>query len=263
MDILRRSVSPLASEAWDELDSQAKKVLLLNLSARRFMDVEGPKGWSYSSHPTGRLDTGVSAGGGAVKFGINRVLPLVETRVGFELDIWELDNISRGAKDPDLAPLDEAAKEIALFEERAVYGGLAEAGIVGLSSASRCSVAVASEDPRGVVNALSEAVFKLRDCAVEGPYALVASPALWKVIYGGAPGYPTSKHIANLADRLLLSTQADSYVVSLRGGDFEIIVGQDFSLGFEERAGDRVRLFLTESFTFRAINPEAAVRLVL
>ena len=118
MDILRRSASLLTPEAWEELDDQAKKVLVANLSARKFVDIEGPKGWTYSAHSTGRLDIDTPSKGQNVQFGVNKVLPLVESRATFELDIWELDNISRGAKDPDLSALEKAAKEIALFEEK-------------------------------------------------------------------------------------------------------------------------------------------------
>ncbi len=238
MDILRRSASLLTPEAWEELDDQAKKVLVANLSARRFVDIEGPKGWVYSAHPTGRLGIDTASRGQSVQYGVNKVLPLVETRATFELDIWELDNISRGAKDPDLSALEKAAKDIALFEEKAIYKGLASAGIDGLA-----------------------AVFALRENAVEGPYAFVASPKLWKAIYSATPGYPTSKHVANLVGKVILSTQDESYVVSLRGSDFELVLGQDLSLGFEERNGGKVRLFFAESFTFRVINPEAVVAL--
>ena len=48
-------------------------------------------------------------------------------------------------------------------------------------------------------------------------------------------------------------------LVSDRGGDFELTVGQDISLGFEERKGDKVELFFLETFTFRVNGPEAAV----
>ncbi len=262
MDILRRSASLLTPEAWEELDGQAKKVLVANLSARKFVDVEGPKGWTYSAHPTGRLGIDSANSGKSVQFGVNKVLPLVETRATFELDIWELDNISRGAKDPDLSALEKAAKEIALFEEQAIYKGLAAAGIDGLGAAAEGrSVKLAGGEPQDITDAISAAIFKLHEDAVEGSYALVASPALWKAIYGAASCYPVSKHVGNLVDKVILSTQDESYVVSLRGGDFELVLGQDLSLGFEERNGGKVRLFFAESFTFRVINPEAVVAL--
>jgi uncharacterized linocin/CFP29 family protein len=48
-------------------------------------------------------------------------------------------------------------------------------------------------------------------------------------------------------------------VASQRGGDFELTVGEDFSLGYLEHSGAAVRLYLQESFTFRVLSPEAAV----
>ena len=50
-------------------------------------------------------------------------------------------------------------------------------------------------------------------------------------------------------------------VVSLRGGDFELIVGQDFSIGYLEHSADTVRLYIQESCTFRVLSRDAAVRL--
>lgn len=262
MEILRRSAAPVTSEAWQEMDEQAKQILTTTLSARKFADVEGPMGWKYAAHSLGRLTLAESQENHGVRYGINKVLPLVESRRTFELSIWELDNISRGAKNPDLSALEEAAREMALFEEKAVYFGLAAAGIEGLSKAAEGRrVALAGEDGDGIANAVTEAALMLNDGGIEGPYALVASPKLWKRIYGESRGYPLSKHVEKIVEKVILSSQDVSFVVSLRGGDFELVLGQDFSLGFEEHCGDRVRLFLAESFTFQVNTPEAVVAL--
>ena len=50
------------------------------------------------------------------------------------LDILELDNVVRGARDLDLTNLEQAARKIALFEEKVVYHGMPEANIKGLKS---------------------------------------------------------------------------------------------------------------------------------
>ncbi len=50
-------------------------------------------------------------------------------------------------------------------------------------------------------------------------------------------------------------------LVSLRGGDFELEVGQDLSIGYQDHDADGVTLYLEESVTFRAISPEAAIGL--
>jgi uncharacterized linocin/CFP29 family protein len=51
-------------------------------------------------------------------------------------------------------------------------------------------------------------------------------------------------------------------VASLRGGDFELIVGRDLSVGYSDHSTASVRLYLQESLTFRVLSPEAAVPLV-
>lgn len=50
-------------------------------------------------------------------------------------------------------------------------------------------------------------------------------------------------------------------MLSQRGGDFELTVGQDFSIGYLEHSASSVRLCLQESFTFRVPTQEAAVPL--
>ena len=48
---------------------------------------------------------------------------------------------------------------------------------------------------------------------------------------------------------------------STRGGDFELTVGQDFSIGYLDHDAERVRLYIEESFTFWLQSPQAAVPL--
>ena len=51
-------------------------------------------------------------------------------------------------------------------------------------------------------------------------------------------------------------------LVSARGGDYELTVGQDLSIGYTYHTKHEVELYLTESFTFRVLEPAAAVRIV-
>jgi len=50
-------------------------------------------------------------------------------------------------------------------------------------------------------------------------------------------------------------------VLSLRGGDFVLDCGQDLSIGYLQHDARTVRLYLEESFTFRVVEPDAAVAL--
>jgi uncharacterized linocin/CFP29 family protein len=52
-----------------------------------------------------------------------------------------------------------------------------------------------------------------------------------------------------------------SVVISMRGGDYELVTGEDFSIGFRSYDAESVDLYLEESLTFRVLTPEAAVYL--
>jgi uncharacterized linocin/CFP29 family protein len=54
---------------------------------------------------------------------------------------------------------------------------------------------------------------------------------------------------------------AGGVLVSTRGGDYELTVGQDLSIGYTAHDRTEVELFLTESFTFRVLEAKAAVQL--
>ncbi len=51
----------------------------------------------------------------------------------------------------------------------------------------------------------------------------------------------------------------DAYLVSERGGDFRLVVGQDLSIGYESHNNKTVQLYFTESFTFQVIDPAAVL----
>jgi uncharacterized linocin/CFP29 family protein len=266
MDILKRSLAPISAAAWAEIDEQAVRALKAHLSGRRFVDVTGPLGWDYAAVPLGRLNLPEgSCDKEDVCFGVHAVQPLVEARVSFELDRWELDNIERGAKDPELAPVVEAAKKMARFEEKAIYEGFEKGCIVGLVEAGEeQAMDLCCDSGAEILSTLAKAVRRLQDEAVEGPYALVAGPALWDVLQTRSEGYPLRKRVESLVDEIILAPHFEgALVVSLRGGDFELVVGQDYSIGFEEASNGKVRFFLSESFTFRVIDPAAVVPLKL
>ena len=111
MNFLRRELAPISPQGWSEIDSVAKKALAANLSGREFADVKGPHGLDYASVPLGRLTIPEQQDGATVRYGVHRVLPLVETRSDFSLPIWELDNIERGAKDLNLDAVINSSRE--------------------------------------------------------------------------------------------------------------------------------------------------------
>jgi len=223
--------------------------------------VDGPNGWEHTVNTIGRLNISGKNKPGEVNYGVFNVQPLTESRVEFELDIWELDNVDRGAKDINFDALDEAAKKIAQFEEEAVYKGFKGGGITGLSETAENSVNLDTSSSGAILNTVSQTVTTLNSKAVGGPYTLIAGPKLWTALNTNSEGYPLRDRIQKILGGNIIYNPGNlgNFVVSTQGGDFELTIGQDLSIGYMSHTSTSVKLFLTETFTFRVIAPEAAV----
>jgi uncharacterized linocin/CFP29 family protein len=264
MNDLLRELAPVSAAAWGEIEDEAKRTLRAMLAARKLVDFKGPLGWEASAIGLGRVQLLESGRGGQVEARLRKVQPLLELRVPFELERDELEAIARGARDATLDPVRDAARAAALAEDHAVFHGFDAGGIAGIteaSSASRCAI---TEDYAAYLGSVAEAVQKLRNAGIGGPYAIALGPrcytGLGKTLLGG---FPVLEQVRRLLDGPIVSAPAvdGAVVLSVRGGDFELTVGQDFSIGYLEHSASRVRLYLQESLTFRVLTPEAAVPL--
>ena len=263
MDSLRRELAPITDSAWREIENEAKKTLSLGLSGRRIVDVTDAQGHDLAAVNLGGLEVPDDQPD-EVQFGIRRVLPLVEVRVPFNLDIWELDNVERGAQDADLDDLARAAREIVKFEEQAIYDGFNDGGISGLTASSDFEPVAVEADPGALPEAVARAVLRMRYADVDGPYALALGAALYQSLDAGAEhGYPVRKRLARQIEGPIVHAPYldGGVVVSQRGGDAELTLGRDVSIGYHSHDSGTVRLYFTESFTFRVIGPEAVVSL--
>jgi uncharacterized linocin/CFP29 family protein len=258
MDILRRSLAPIADAAWKEIFEQSQVVLTSVLSARKFVDVEGPKGWSFAALSTGRIEIPKDQSGN-IEYGIHKVLPLVEVRIPFELDIWELDNVSRGAQDIDLSHMEDAARELARFEESVIYEGLAPANIQGLKSCSIYDTQAFPENGEDILATVTHILAQFHANSIEGPYSLILGQKHWELVNSYTNGYPLRKELQTILGGSIVMAPyiEDAYIISERGGDLKMAIGQDISIGYKAANTKTVQLYFTESFTFHIIEPAA------
>ncbi len=258
MDILRKSLAPISQAAWDEINQTSLDVLTSVLSARKLVDVEGPKGWNYPALSTGRIVVPDNQKGD-VKFGVNQVLPLLEARVPFELNIWELDNVARGAEDIDLEALEDAARKIAKFEEDIIFKGFKSANITGIEECKEYDTPAFPESGDEIPGAVAEVLSQMKANSIEGPYSLVLSTDKWKKLSSYVRGYPLRKQLESLLEgSIVMAPNVDgAYLFSERGGDFKMVIGQDLSIGYESHNNKTVQLYFTESFTFHINEPKA------
>jgi len=265
MNFLKRNLAPITDEAWEEIDNEAMRVLKGNLSGRKVSDVCGPEGMKLSAVGLGRVKPGKSSPVEGVEWGVREVQPLTEIRVPFSLDIWELDNMARGCADPDLDAVDDAARKVAIFEETAVYQGFDKGCISGiLSSSPHKEVSLPQKDAGAMPTAVEAAIVAIEKASIGGPYALVLGSTAYEMMMAGdRQGYPVNKRVEGLVNGGIHWSPALScgVLISMRGGDFELTLGQDLSIGYHNSTTKRVDLYLTESFTFRVLEPAAAVGL--
>lgn len=264
MDILKRNLAPLSDQAWLMIEDQAKKVLTANLSARSAVDFNGPHGWELASVNLGRVsfaETGVIEG---VLYGGRKVLPLIEVRVPFALNLDEMDDVSRGLKAPDLDALEVAARKAAHFEEKAVYRGFNEGGITGIIPSSSHNTLSLKKDPDSYPDLVEDGIMALKKVGIAGPYLLILGSAPFQLLMqGDEKGYPLKQRIEEQLEGGVLWSPAlkGGILLSSRGGDFVLSVGQDFSIGYSSHDTQNINLYVTESFTFQVLESRAALEL--
>lgn len=264
MNHLLRGLAPISDAGWAEIEGEATRTLKRTLAARRLVDFTGPQGWDAAAIGTGRSEPAAPPSGTQVQARKRHVLPMVELRVPFELSRSELDAIDRGARDPDTAPVTEAARAIAIAEDRAIFYGMPSAGIQGICEAQSAAAVPLDDDPATWPARIAVALNRLRDNGVDGPYAVALSERCYTSLTEATTGgYPVLEHVRRMIGGPLVWAPAldGAVVLSLRGEDFALTVGQDFSIGYLDHDAERVRLYLEESFTFWLISPQAAIPL--
>lgn len=266
MNDLCRHLAPITAEAWAAIDDEARDALRLTLASRKVADFLGPLGWEASAVGLGRTAPLQAAPGQGVSAALRQVQPLVELRVPFALARAELEAVARGARDPDLQPVRDAARAIALAEDGVVFSGYAEAGITGICQAAAAAALTITEDYERYPGVVARALAQLREQGVQGPYAIALGPRCYTGLTRTTTdaGFPVIQHVERLLDGpVIWAPGVDGAVVlSLRGGDFELTVGRDLSVGYRGHTASTVEFYIEESLTFRMLAEEAAVPLV-
>ncbi|MEC3917106.1 family 1 encapsulin nanocompartment shell protein [Nocardia sp. CDC160] len=263
MNNLHRELAPITSEAWSAIEEEATRTFKRHIAGRRVVDLSGPHGTDFSAVGVGRT-TLIGSPGDGVQARQRVVVPVVELRVPFTLSREQLDNVERGARDTDLDAVKDAAKKIAFAEDRAIFEGYPAAGITGIRASTSSESVKLPGDPRLAPEAVAQALSKLRLAGVDGPYSVLLSADLYTAVSETSDhGHPIRTHIERLIDGEIIWAPAidGAFVLSTRGGDFDLQLGQDLSIGYLSHDAESVQLYFQESLTFLVYTAEAAVAL--
>jgi uncharacterized linocin/CFP29 family protein len=265
MNNLYRELAPVTDAAWASIEAEARRTFERHVAARRVVDVQGPDGPTLASVGTGHL-AGIDPPGepGGILAWLRASQQLVQLRVPFTVSRQDVDDVERGAQDPDWDPVKDAARQMAFAEDRAIFEGYPAAGIGGIRASSSNPALTLPAEARDYPTVISQAVSTLRLAGVGGPYSLVLSAAAYTAVSETSDyGYPIREHLARVVDGEIIWAPAidGAFLLSARGGDYELRLGQDLSIGYLSHDTENVELYFQESLTFLAYTAEASVAL--
>ena len=263
MNNLHRELAPVSAAAWASIEEEARRTFKLHLAGRRVADVQGPGDEVVAAVGTGHLSDVASPAPGVLAW-TRTSQPVIELRVPFAVKRRDVDDVERGAQDPNWQPVKDAARTMAFAEDRAVFEGYQAGGIAGIrQSASNPALSLPS-DARQYPDVISEALSGLRLAGVGGPYALLLSADMYTAVSETSDhGYPVKEHLSRLIDGQIIWAPAidGAFVITTRGGDFEMLLAQDLSIGYQSHDADSVHLYFIQALTFMVHTAEAAVPL--
>lgn len=263
MNNLYRELAPITEAAWAEIEMEATRTFKRHIAGRRVVDVSDSGGPAAAAVSTGHLlDVGSPADGVIAQ--LRESKPLVRLRVPFTLSRSDIDDVERGSKDSDWDPVKEAAKKLAFVEDRAIFEGYPDASIDGIRACSSNRALALPDDPREIPDVVAQALSELRLAGVEGPYSVLLSADVYTMVSDSTEhGYPIREHLNRLVDGDIIWAPAidGAFVLSTRGGDFDLQLGVDVSIGYLSHDAQTVQLYLLETMTFLCYTAEACVAL--
>ena len=263
MNNLHRELAPISDAAWAQIEEETSRTLKRYIAGRRVVDLRGPSGTGLSAVGTGHLNA-ITAPAKGIVARRRDAKSLVELRVPFELNRQMIDDVERGANDSDWQPAKDAARQMAFAEDGAIFDGYAAAGIEGIRQATSNPGMTLPSDVREYPEAIAQGLSRLRLVGVNGPYAvLLGADAYTSLAETSDHGYPVLEHVKRLVkDQIIWAPAiAGAFVLTTRGGDFELHIGQDVSIGYSSHTDAAVRLYLQETVTFLPLTSEASVAL--
>ena len=175
-----------------------------------------------------------------------------------------IDDVERGANDSDWQPVKDAAKKIAFAEDAAIFDGYDAGNIEGIRQGTSNPVVTLPADVRNYPDAIAACADPAAPRRRQRPLSVLLGADAYTAVNEGLDyGYPVLQHLQRLVETEIVWAPAiaGAFVLTTRGGDFELHLGQDFSIGYLSHTEEAVRLYLQETFTFLFLTSEAAVAL--
>lgn len=260
MRYLNRANTPLPPEIWDEIDGAAISAMTDALSARRFLDLEGPYGVGMTSLEVGADDFCREPGENEAAAVLSRAISVPILRKNFKLSIRQVEAHLHMGQRFESSPIEDAAEAVARREEDFIYNGSPGFGVEGLLTArGRSDVPIGdwSKVEQSLTDVL-KAVAALDKAGFYGPYALALPPDHYNNLFKRYEGTDMLQHdhLRRLCQLGIYKAPIQSAVlVDARVG--KLVVGQDAMAGYSSNDGIHYHLFISESIVPLLTEPKA------
>lgn len=101
----------------------------------------------------------------------------------------------------------------------------------------------------------------LKDHFQEGPFVLIVGEEVFKRLNTSGQVYPLFNQIESLINGKILLNPVikGAFLFPYDNKNFELTIGQDFSIGYDSHNAETIKLFITESLTFRVLDENIIV----
>ena len=260
MDSLNRDQAPFPGEVWQMIDEIAASAARDQLTARRFLDLEGPFGVGLTAIEVGNDDYCRQPGPDEAGAVMGRAIPLPMLRKSFQLSIRRVSAYVMNGQPLDLSPAQDAAEAVANREEEIVYSGQPAMGLAGLLTIEGHQQVPGTDwtEPDHALQDVLAAATRLDDSGYRGPYALALAPTLYNNLFRLFPGSDVMalEHLRRLCTAGIYKAPiVGGVLVDTRAG--VLILGQDLQAGYSSQDGVHYQLYVSESIVLRIDEPKA------
>jgi len=260
MDHLNRQQAPFPAAVWNLIDHAAIEAAKPLLTARRYLDVEGPFGLGLTSLELGGDDYVQSAREGQAAAILSRAISVPMFRHSCLLSARRLASHLEQGTPLSLAAVQDAAEAVARREEEFIYFGQTEFGLEGLRNAKGRGE-VQGGDWSNLDEALNDvlaAVTTLDNTGFHGPYALALPPLQYNNLFRHYEHTDMLQieHLKSLCTHGVYKSVVDRPVIVDKHAG-AIVVGQDMHMGYAGTDGIHYQLFICESVVLRLDEPSA------
>jgi uncharacterized linocin/CFP29 family protein len=209
---LGREGAPFSGRVWQEIDQVVGSVRAANCTARRFLEVDGPYGlglisvagqeqylapvdrgarhqqWNVTQpEPPRGGDLAEIRAGTYLARGPARPVPLIASE--FRLGVRALEAFEAQCQPLDLCAATDAARDVALEEERLLYYGVRadDEALLKVIQLGRSTWNATIVNPANIMASLHEAIRSLAHRGYAGPFALVVDPSIYSSLYSPVP----------------------------------------------------------------------------